>query len=80
MLITGLRLCSYLPRPGVIKANRSGGDPRNESVAERGEIVKREFLENLKIGAYLRHDDLEDDIRWVYDLFPRPTMMPSRSS
>ena len=28
-------------------------------------------LENLKIGAYLRHDDLEDDIKWVYDLFPR---------
>ncbi|HIY21218.1 MAG TPA: ABC transporter ATP-binding protein [Candidatus Flavonifractor merdigallinarum] len=28
-------------------------------------------LENLKIGAYLRRDDLEEDIRWVYDLFPR---------
>jgi len=28
-------------------------------------------LENLKIGAYLRNDDLEDDLRWVYDLFPR---------
>ncbi len=28
-------------------------------------------LENLKIGAYLRKDDLEDDLRWVYDLFPR---------
>jgi len=28
-------------------------------------------LENLKIGAYLRKDDLEDDIKWVYDLFPR---------
>src|SRR5699024_12112329 len=28
-------------------------------------------LENLKIGAYLRTDSLEDDIRWVYDLFPR---------
>ena len=28
-------------------------------------------LENLKIGAYLRTDNLEDDIRWVYDLFPR---------
>ena len=27
--------------------------------------------ENLKIGAYLRTDSLEDDIRWVYDLFPR---------
>lgn len=28
-------------------------------------------LENLRIGAYLRDDDLEDDLRWVYDLFPR---------
>ncbi len=28
-------------------------------------------LENLKIGAYLRKDSLEDDLAWVYDLFPR---------
>ena len=28
-------------------------------------------LENLKIGAYLRKDSLEEDLRWVYDLFPR---------
>ena len=28
-------------------------------------------LENLKIGAYLRKDDLTDDLNWVYDLFPR---------
>ena len=28
-------------------------------------------LENIKIGAYLRKDDLADDIAWVYDLFPR---------
>ena len=28
-------------------------------------------LENLKIGAYLRSDDLTDDLNWVYDLFPR---------
>ena len=28
-------------------------------------------LENLKIGAYLRNDDLTDDLNWVYDLFPR---------
>ncbi len=28
-------------------------------------------LENLKIGAYLRTDSLEDDLKWVYDLFPR---------
>lgn len=28
-------------------------------------------LENLRIGAYLRNDDLNDDLNWVYDLFPR---------
>ena len=28
-------------------------------------------LENIKIGAYLRNDDLSGDIAWVYDLFPR---------
>ena len=28
-------------------------------------------LENLKIGAYLRKDSLEDDLNWVYELFPR---------
>lgn len=28
-------------------------------------------LENLKIGAYLRKDDLTEDLKWVYELFPR---------
>ena len=28
-------------------------------------------LENLKIGAYLRKDDITEDLNWVYDLFPR---------
>ena len=30
-------------------------------------------LENLKIGAYLRRDkaEIEKDIQWVYELFPR---------
>jgi len=28
-------------------------------------------LENLKIGAYLRNDSLDEDLKWVYDLFPR---------
>ena len=28
-------------------------------------------LENLKIGAYMRSDDISEDIQWVYDLFPR---------
>lgn len=28
-------------------------------------------IENIKIGAYLRKDNLDEDIAWVYDLFPR---------
>lgn len=28
-------------------------------------------LENLKLGAYLRKDSLDDDLKWVYELFPR---------
>ena len=27
--------------------------------------------ENLRIGAYLRKDDLKSDLEWVYSLFPR---------
>ncbi len=27
--------------------------------------------ENLRMGAYMRKDDLEADLNWVYDLFPR---------
>lgn len=28
-------------------------------------------LENLRLGAYLRKDDIQPDIDWCYDLFPR---------
>ena len=28
-------------------------------------------LENLKLGAYLRNDDITSDLSWVYELFPR---------
>ncbi len=28
-------------------------------------------LENLRVGAYLRNDDIAGDIQWVFDLFPR---------
>ena len=27
--------------------------------------------ENLRVGAYLRSDDISGDIQWIYDLFPR---------
>ena len=31
------------------------------------------MLENLKLGAYLRKDkaEIEKDLKWVYELFPR---------
>lgn len=28
-------------------------------------------MENIKIGAYLRKDKLDDDIEWIFNLFPR---------
>lgn len=28
-------------------------------------------IENLRVGAYLRNDDLTEDINWIYELFPR---------
>lgn len=28
-------------------------------------------LENLRVGAYMRKDDITPDINWVYELFPR---------
>jgi len=27
--------------------------------------------ENLRVGAYLRKDDIREDLEWVYNLFPR---------
>ena len=69
------------PREGSIQYNGEEliGKPTNEIVKRGITLVpegRRVFpdmtvLENLKIGAYLRSDDLSEDIRWVYDLFPR---------
>ena len=55
------------------------GKPANQIVSKGITLVpegRRVFpdltvLENLKVGAYLRKDNLDADIRWVYDLFPR---------
>lgn len=55
------------------------GRPTNEIVSRGITLVpegRKVFpdltvLENLKIGAYLRKDNLDEDIRWVYSLFPR---------
>jgi branched-chain amino acid transport system ATP-binding protein len=34
-------------------------------------FVNLTVYENLKMGAYMRKDNLEADLNWVYDLFPR---------
>lgn len=34
-------------------------------------FVNLSVLENLRMGAYLRNDSIEEDLKWVYDLFPR---------
>ena len=69
------------PSAGSIEfngANITGKDP-SAIVASGITLVpegRRVFdnmsvLENIKIGAYLRSDSLDDDIEWVYSLFPR---------
>ena len=69
------------PRSGSIElegANITGKD--TSDIVTKGVTLvpegRRVFanmtvLENIKIGAYLRKDNLEEDIAWVYDLFPR---------
>jgi branched-chain amino acid transport system ATP-binding protein len=69
------------PREGSILYN--GEELRGKTTAEivaRGITLvpegRRVFPdltveENLRIGAYLRKDDLRKDLEWVYELFPR---------
>ncbi len=69
------------PREGSILYN--GEELRGKTTAEivaRGITLvpegRRVFPdltveENLRIGAYLRKDDLKKDLEWVYELFPR---------
>ncbi len=69
------------PRAGVITFEDTvitGKDPT--SIVKRGITLVPEgrrifpdltVLENLRVGAYTRNDDISEDIRWVYDLFPR---------
>ena len=69
------------PKSGSITYNGEEliGKPTDQIVSRGITLVpegRRVFpdmtvLENLKIGAYLRKDNLTEDIRWVYDLFPR---------
>jgi branched-chain amino acid transport system ATP-binding protein len=47
--------------------------PKGITLVPEGRKIFQDLsvYENLKIGAYLRKDDLSDDINMVYDLFPR---------
>ena len=62
LLIAGLAPVLIFAPAGRNQANRSRRDLRTKSVAERGETVKREFLENLKIGDQALGKDLIDAI------------------
>ncbi len=80
---TTLRTISGLvkPRSGKITFDGqdiTGMDPTN--IVKTGITMSPEgrrifpdmtVKENLRVGAYLRNDDLTEDMNWVYDLFPR---------
>lgn len=80
---TILRTISGLVKPGAGKIeflgeDITGRDPsdivtRGITLVPEGRKIFPDLtvLENLRIGAYLRQDDLTGDINWVYDLFPR---------
>lgn len=80
---TILRTISGLVKPESGKITYNGEDitgAQTTTLVEKGITLvpegRRVFpnltvLENLKIGAYLRKDNLDEDIQRVYKLFPR---------
>ncbi len=80
---TTLRTIAGLVRPAAGRIHLQGEDITGLSpdrIVSKGITLvpegRRVFpdltvLENLKIGAYLRSDSLDSDLKWVYDLFPR---------
>ena len=78
-----LRAIAGLVKPAsgkiVFRGDDITGSDTNEIVRKGITLVpegRRIFpdltvLENLRVGAYLRNDDITEDINWVYDLFPR---------
>ena len=74
-----LRTISGLVKPSGGKITFQGEDITGKDPTQGVTLVpegRRIFpdmtvLENLKIGAYLRKDDLSEDLEWVYSLFPR---------
>ena len=63
----------------LLKGEELAGVPTEQIVTKGITLVpegRRVFpdmtvAENLKIGAYMRKDSLDEDMNWVYDLFPR---------
>jgi len=80
---TTLRTICGLVKPAGGKVEFMGEDITGKdptSIVSRGITLVPEgrkifpnltVLENLKIGAYLRNDDISEDLKWVYNLFPR---------
>ena len=76
-LLTGV----YKPDEGIIRLDGEDITGKNSAqIVEKGLMMVPEgrrifpnltVLENLKIGAYLRKDDLTPDIERVYGYFPR---------
>ncbi|OQB23497.1 MAG: High-affinity branched-chain amino acid transport ATP-binding protein LivF [Firmicutes bacterium ADurb.Bin182] len=69
------------PRSGSIEflgEDITGKDPaaivaRGITMVPEGRKIFSDLtvLENLKIGAYLRTESLDEDLKWIFDLFPR---------
>ncbi|HPR40442.1 MAG TPA: ABC transporter ATP-binding protein [Oscillospiraceae bacterium] len=69
------------PKSGTIEfegENIAGKDPT--TIVKKGITMVPEgrrifpdltVVENLRVGAYLRKDDISKDIDWIYELFPR---------
>nr|WP_325244011.1 ABC transporter ATP-binding protein [uncultured Oscillibacter sp.] len=82
---TTLRTIAGLVRPAAGRIHLQGEDitglspdrivPKGITLVPEGRRVFPDLtvLENLRIGAYLRtdKDSVEEDIQWVYELFPR---------
>ena len=79
---TALRTISGLIRPisgsiSFLGENITGRDPadivaKGITLVPEGRKIFPDMtvLENLKIGAYLRKDNLEEDLKWIFELFP----------
>ena len=82
---TTLRTIAGLVKPAAGRIHLQGEDitglspdrivPKGITLVPEGRRVFPDLtvLENLRIGAYLRNDkdSIEEDIQWVYELFPR---------